>query len=97
MEGVDLVRALGVYEMTAALFKAGWSGEELKDFVEIHKGEGFATLDRFSGGSLSEMKGTPLFSVMLEITAIRYALEKTKPGHGIPSAEVVGRISKGAA
>ena len=73
--------------MYAECWNAGWSGTDLKEFVEAHKTKRYGELNRFAGGELSKLEGTPLFPIMLEATAIRYALEQVKPGHGIPSGD----------
>lgn len=73
---------LAAEDMTAALYRAGWTADDLKEFVWLHKYKAFEKLDTFAGGALSELKGTPLFNVMLEVTAIRFALEKTS-GRGV--------------
>ena len=93
--GVQWVDALEVAGITTQLFRAGWSGEEVKEFVAFHKGsaDGMKLLDHFAGGALSEMEGTPLHPIMVELTALRYALEKTRPGHG--RGAYVGEVEPG--
>lgn len=76
--GLDLGRALGANFMVVKLYRRGWTGEQVREFTEDLKGDGIEVLERFAGGALAEIKGTPLYPVMLELTAIRYALWTTE-------------------
>lgn len=71
--GFDMGEVLGVTLTANRAFKLGWKGSDLKEFVEDAKENSYSDLDSFAGGELEALRGTPLFSVMLEITAIRYA------------------------
>lgn len=75
-DNARLDRSLGVDEMVNRLKRAGWTGEDLKEQTRILKTEGLSELERFAGGELR--KGTPLYPLLLEATAIRYTLHKTE-------------------
>lgn len=81
-KGVEWAEVVGVRSITAHLFRMGWTGADLKEFVDRHKREHMNLLEHFSGGALAEQEGTPLYPLMVEVTALRYALEKTKPDFG---------------
>ncbi len=77
MEGARWERALGIEEMVANLKRAGWTGADLKTYVASAKRENFRALDSFSGGELTALKGSSLYPLMLEATALRYAMHTT--------------------
>ncbi len=75
--GARWERALGIEEMVANLKTAGWTGADLKSYVASAKRENFQALDSFAGGELSALKGSSLYPLMLEATALRYAMHTT--------------------
>lgn len=79
---MDLARVLAADDMVHALKRAGWTGEDIKQHVtDLKTSEaGFAELDTFSGGELSKMAGRPSYPLMLELTALRFAMHKTQAG-----------------
>lgn len=83
MEGVDWPRAIAMDEMAASLKKSGWTGTDLKQYINQSKHENFAALDEFAGGALSEIRGTPLYPVLLEATALRHAMHMTNITSGL--------------
>ena len=78
--GVDYTQAIAMGEMVVSLKRAGWTGADLKSYVEQSKRENFIELDTFTAGELSKLKGFPLFPTMLEATALRYAMHTTNAG-----------------
>jgi len=81
-----LDRALGVDEMVNRLKRAGWTGADLKAHTTLLKKEGFAELDRFSGGELTRRGRSPLYLLMLEATALRYTIHRTEVDGGMDKA-----------
>ena len=78
--GLDWSRVLAADEMVNSLKRSGWTGADLKEYTEQSKRENFGELDRFAGGGLSEAKGLPVYSMLLELTALRHAMHTTNAG-----------------
>ena len=86
MEGVEWAKALGLEQMVANLRRAGWTGADIKEYVAKSKRENLGGLDDFAGGGLKKLKGSTLYPVLLEATALRYAMH-------ITSAEALTRLA----
>lgn len=70
----DITQVIGAGGMVAALKRKGWTGTDIAEHVGILKEHRLKDLDGFAGGQLSRLEGTPLYAVMLEMTALRYML-----------------------
>ncbi len=92
---VRMDRALGLDAMIMRLKKAGWTGEDLVAETTLLKNEGYKELDRFADGELSKLKGTPLYPLLLEATAIRYMLHKTERESAVTSVNAPSECPHG--
>lgn len=82
-EGLNLPLVLGLDRMYQHLRDDGWTGPDIQAYRERLERENFDALDRFAGGGLSELRGTPIFKTLLSASALRYAMEETKAGGAV--------------
>ena len=66
--------------MVISLKKAGWTGADIQQHVKDLKTHGIEELDRFAGGELRPLKGRAIYPVLLEMTALRLAMHRTRAG-----------------